>query len=78
MPFYRAMDEFMEENLRGKNFQTIQEIQAVLNTWPTFAEEKGVMLDKVFRAFEIQEDLIRSVKEGMGGPLVIAFLEQVD
>jgi len=75
-PVHRAAHQFLEEQLVGKTFADDSELQAVLDTWPQFAEGKVPRLSKDFATLRVKGEVITFPECGLGGGLQIALIKE--
>ena len=54
IPTHNVLLMFLEKELIGKH-ESEEELEKILNTWPEFAEKKGLNLDKDWRGIHITE-----------------------
>jgi len=76
LPTHKALLEFLDEKVVGRKFADEGELQKVLDTWPEFAEAKGLpWLDKAFATLSVSSrETIACPDKGPGGPFEVGLL----
>jgi len=75
-PVHRAAHQFLEELVVGKTFADESELEAVLSTWPQFADGKVNRISEEFAHLWIREGRVVSfLDKGPGGGLMIAIIK---
>jgi len=73
---YKFLFEFLETKLIDKKLKNEEELEKVLNTWPTFLKRKRFVPDAKFSKLRIIEDHIACV-DSMGWQLIIGHIVKI-
>ena|SRR3989344_6006280 len=75
VPTEKALLEFLDEKVVGREFPNDQKLQEVLDTWPEYAGARGLRLRKEFATLRVSpRGTIACPDKGMGGPFEVGLL----
>ncbi|MDO9231069.1 MAG: hypothetical protein Q7U36_01125 [bacterium] len=69
-----AFLNFLEEELIGKEFESVESLEQALKKWPKFPARQGIIPTDAFKQVYLDGDKLLC-PGGLGGPLVIGYVE---
>ena len=78
VPTHKTLLEFLEERVVGKEFKDEEELRKILKTWPEFAEEKGLTLNKDWKDLWITSRGTIAAASSPGGDFEVGIIRPKD